>query len=277
MEYLGSSAEDSLTKVAIFGVPYDGTSSYRSGSKYGPEAFRSGSKSLETYSPFLHRDLASEDFTDFGDLDLQSQDVSDVIEAVYKQIGLILSKQIHPVLLGGEHTVTLGSIQKLVELYPDLNLLYLGAHAHLRDEYDGKKVCSETVMHCALDIVPAENTYRFGIRSGSRQELELAGLPTEPDQNERNLEQLLNSIPAKVPLYITLNMDVFDPSLVPGVSNPEPLGMTYREFLQLSRNLSQFNFIGFDVVGLAPEYDTSGVSSVVGASVVRELLLNLFD
>lgn len=271
--YLGSSESGSTGQAAIIGVPYDGISSHRAGSNLGPGALRNGSRSLETYSPFLHRDLNDIEFIDCGDLDVPSGDAVKTVAITADQVRKTLSDSMQPVLLGGEHTVTLGAVQALVEIYPDLHLLQLDAHTGLRNVQLGEQLGHSSVMRRIMEIIPSKRIHRLGIRSGTREELELANLELSLENCGRDIEGVLMSIPSDAPLYISLDLDVFDPSLVPGVGNPEPLGMTYREFINLVRELCRYNVVGFDVVELSPKYDPSDVSAIVAASTVRELLL----
>jgi len=180
-----------------------------------------------------------------------------------------------PILLGGEHTITAGAVKSLIRFYPDLVVLQLDAHTDFRDEYLGEKVCHATVMRRVSEILGPDRLVRLGIRSGTREELAGTGLelPLGFQGGMRDIEAAAKAIPDGAPLYVTVDLDVFDPSLVPGVGNPEPEGLTYREFIQLARALIWKKIVGFDVVELAPHYDPTGVSAVVAASAVREMLL----
>jgi len=273
--FLGSLPPGSRGEVALLGVPFDGTSSFRPGARFGPGAIREGSHSLETYGPFLDRDLRGLDYVDLGDTEVAPGAAERMVDQVTERVGEVLSEGMKPVVLGGEHTVTLGVLRALADHYPDLALLQLDAHADFRDEYLGERLCHATVMRRVLDYLPTERLFRLGVRSGTREELVGSGLelPLGFEGGMRDVEGLVRSLPSDAPLYVTLDLDVFDPSLVPGVGNPEPYGLTYREFIQLVRGLSWHNLVGFDVMELAPQYDPTGVSSVVAASAVREWLL----
>ncbi len=272
--FLGANQKGSRGEAAIIGVPFDATESYRSGARFGPNAIRKGSHSLEVYDPYLDRDLSELDYVDLGDIDVAHGSVERMVEQVAESVGKILDDNMQPVILGGEHTITLGAVTTIYERNPDLVILQLDAHADFRDEYQGKRLSHVTVMRRIVDIVPSERLYRLGVRSGTRDEFKKTGisLPFGFDGGVREVEGVLRSIPKDAPLYVTLDMDVFDPSLVPGVGNPEPMGLTYREFIQLLRGLVWRKLVGFDVVELAPEYDQTGVSEVVAASAVRDLM-----
>lgn len=271
--FLGANQKGSRGEAAIIGVPFDATKS-RPGARFGPDAIRRGSHSLEVFGPYLDRDLDNLDYVDLGNLDVAHGSVERMVDQVAENVGKILESNMKPILLGGEHTIALGAVKTLYECNPDLVILQLDAHADFRDEYQGKNLCQVTVMRRIVDIVPPDRLYRLGVRSGTRDEFEKTGisLPLGFDGGVREVAEVLKSIPDDAPLYVTLDMDVFDPSLVPGVGNPEPMGLTYREFVQLLRGLVWHKLVGFDVVELAPEYDQTGVSAVVAASAVRDLM-----
>lgn len=273
--FLGAMPQGRGGSLAIIGVPFDGTASFRPGTRFGPGAIREGSLSIETYSTFLDRDLAWVRFEDLSDLEVAPGSAERMVQAVTEQVRSLSDAGIKPVVLGGEHTVSLGVVRALVNKYPDLVILQLDAHADFRDDYLGERLSHATVMRRIAELVPLERIYRFGIRAGTKEELEGSGLklPLGYEGGMRDVESLFRKIPPQAPLYVTLDLDVFDPSLMPGVGNPEPYGLTYREFIQLIRVLISFNIVGFDVTELVPHYDPSGVSAIVAASIVRELLL----
>ncbi len=273
--FLGAASGDASSEAVLLGVPFDGTASFRAGARFGPSAIREGSHSLETYSPFLDRDLANRDYVDWGDLEVAPGRADLMIEKVTAKVRGITDAGMKPVILGGEHTCTIGVIQALVEKHPKMAVFQVDAHADFREEFMGERLSHATIMRRAVEFIPQERIYRIGIRSGTREELIEAGvtLPIGIDCRLRDIDELFKTIPEDAELYVTLDMDVFDPSLVPGVGNPEPDGLTWREFIQLMRAVSYRNIIGCDIMELAPHYDPTGVSAVVAASVVRELML----
>lgn len=273
--FLAAASNGAIGDIALFGVPFDGTASYRAGARFGPGAIREGSQSIESYSPFLDGDLQMLDFVDWGDLEVAPGSADKMVAQVDSRVNKALSEQMNPAVLGGEHTVTIGALKAMFKKYPDLLVLQLDAHADYMDEYMGEQLSHATVMRRVADFIPLDRIYRFGIRSGTHDELIGSGLdlPLGFEGGMRDIEKLFTTIPSETPLYLTVDLDVFDPSLMPAVGNPEPNGVTYREFLQLTRGLVFKNLVGFDVVELAPQYDSAGVSSIVAASVVRELLI----
>lgn len=275
LKFLGSLEDGARAEAALIGVPYDSTSSYRSGARFGPNAIREASHSLESYSAFLDRDLANRDYVDLGDVNVGPRNPGEVIEIVHREVSNIINKGLKPIILGGEHTITVGAFRAMLEKYPNLNVLQIDAHADFRDEYYGEKFSHATVMKRIAELIPSDRIHRLGIRSGSKEELLEAGifLPIDSEEKCKRIPEVIQGISENAPLYLTLDLDVFDPSLIPGVGNPEPMGITFREFIQITRGLAYHKIVGCDIVELAPQYDSAGVSSIVAASVVRDLLL----
>lgn len=268
MTFLASRPPGSVLAVVpmITGVPYDTTSSFRRGSRWGPQAIRHASDSIETYSPLIDRDLDDLRFVDGGDLDLEGLEPPAMVRAVRRHLGPGL-----PFLLGGEHTITLGAVQALVARHHDLTVVQWDAHTDLRAAYEGREISHATVMRRMLDGgVPL---VQLGIRAGTREEFALA--------RERSLHlsrgvsltpPLLEALRPR-PLYLSVDIDVLDPSVAPGTGNPEPDGATYAELLEGLRSLSSHRIVGMDLVEVAPPWDPTGRTAVVAATLVREMLL----
>jgi agmatinase len=277
MRYMGALMEGSRGDIALLGVPFDGTASYRAGARFGPGAIRAASHSLETFSPFIDKDLDAFRYVDWGDIEVPPGSAVRTVELTKARVQDIHKANMKPFVLGGEHTISLGAIEAAFERYPNLAVLQLDAHTDLREEYLGERMSHATVMRRIMEFIPPERIYRFGLRAGTREEIVGSGLklPLGIEGGQRDIEKAVGRIPEDIPLYVTIDLDVFDPSLMPGVGNPEPLGMTYREFIQVARILSRRNLVGCDVVELSPHYDQTGVSAVVAASVVREMIICL--
>ena len=275
--FLNALPDGDRGEAAIVGVPFDGTASYRPGARFGPSAIRAASHSLETYSSFINKDLEGRDVVDSGDLELSPGDVEGMLDRVESKTNDIIERDMRPIILGGEHTATLGVVRALSKVYPDLMVIHLDSHADFKDEYLGSKINHATVMKRVADTISNDRIIKIGVRSGTKEELRDAGLevPIPLDSIRQDWNDIINNIPEGNPIYVSLDLDVFDPSLVPGVGNPEPYGLTWREFIQITRVLTYKNFVGFDVMELTPKYDSTGVSAVVAASVVRDLTLSL--
>ncbi|HLW59743.1 MAG TPA: agmatinase [bacterium] len=257
----GGSAGPTLT-----GVPYDVGSSFRRGSRWGPGAIRGASDSIETYNPLLDRDLEGVAFVDAGDLAVEALDPAAMVRAVRRSIGPGL-----PFLLGGEHTITLGGVQAVTARHHDVVVVQWDAHTDLRSEYQGAEVHHATVMRRLLDGgVPL---VQLGIRAGTREEFALARRRSlHLARGVRLPQPLLDSLREK-PLYLTVDIDVLDPSVAPGTGNPEPDGATYSELLTALTALEGHRIVGMDLVEVAPPWDPGGGTAIIAASLVRDMLL----
>jgi agmatinase len=183
-------------------------------------------------------------------------------------------------MLGGEHSLSAGAVRGAIGHYPDLTVIQLDAHADLRPDYLGEKFSHACAMRRCLDILgdPLETArstrlLQVGIRSGTRDEfaeLEQSGRYVAPEPAA--LLERIADFGAR-PVYLTVDLDVFDPAYFPGTGTPEPGGIDWPRFEQFVNILSALNIIGCDVMELAPQLDTTGISSVLAAKVVRELLL----
>lgn len=252
--------------LALYGVPYDRTASFRRGSRFGPDAIRWASDSIETYSPLLDRDLDDVPYVDGGDLDVDGLDPDAMIRAVGRDLPPCV-----PLVLGGEHTVTLGVVGALTRRHPDLSVVQWDAHTDLRDEYDGRRVAHATVMRRLVDAgVPLA---QLGIRAGTRAEFEFARARTLCCTRGVALPAEIHARLEGRPLYLTVDIDVLDPSEAPGTGNPEPMGASYRQLVDALRGLASQRIVGMDVVEVAPPWDSTGRTAVLAASLVREMIL----
>ncbi len=275
--FINALPEGDRGEAVVIGIPFDGAAPAKTGARLGPDAIRRGSFSLETFSPYLDRDLAGRDYLDWGDIEVSPAELQKTLEAVEQKVSAILAGGMNPMVLGGEHCQTIAVVRALRRKYPNLMILHLDAHLGFQDSVNGELCCHAMVMRRVSEEVGPEQIFRIGTRSGSREEFQAAGvkLPLDPDTYPRDIEGVMKRIPKGIPLFVTLDLDVFDPSLVPGVINPEPWGLTWREFIQIARGLTYRHCIGFEAVELVPEADPTGVSALVAASAVRELMLSL--
>lgn len=268
--------------AVLFGAGYDGTTSFRPGTRFGPDAIRRVSDGLETYSPAQHADLEDAPILDAGNLDLPFGAPEPAVEKVGRAVSEILSHGARPLMLGGEHSLTAGAVRGALEHHPDLVVIQLDAHADLRDDYLGEKLSHACAMRRCLDLLDEQDEQdksatprllQVGVRSGTRaefEELRHSGRYTLPEGvvlAERIAEF------GQRPVYLTVDLDIFDPAYFPGTGTPEPGGINWHEFEQMLAALGRLNLIGCDVMELAPGLDPTDVSSVLAAKVVRELLL----
>jgi len=262
-------ASQSEGAICLLGAPFDSTASFRPGSRFGPDAIREASYSLETFSPVQMADLEDFSFMDMGDLELPFGDPNPALKLIEKTTKDILSRGKTPFLLGGEHLVSLGAIRAVTQGYPELMVIHLDAHADLREDYLGQRLSHATVMRRVLDLLGSDNVRQIGIRSCTRQEHEivtkLISLP----------EQIVLRAGTR-PCYLTCDLDILDPSVLPGTGTPEPGGLMFHELITILISLiSRLHIVGLDVVELAPQLDSTGISAVTAAKVVRECLIGL--
>jgi agmatinase len=255
--------------VCILGAPFDSTSSFRPGSRFGPGAIREASYGLETFSPAQNRDLDDCSYMDLGDLELPFGDPNPALDMVESTAAGIISAGRVPFLLGGEHLVSLGALRAAHKAHPELTVVHLDAHADLRDSYLGQKLSHATVMMRAYELLGPHKIFQMGIRSCTREEHPLV----------KDFHSIPENIALKIgekPCYLTCDLDILDPSVLPGTGTPEPGGMSFQELINvLVSVIKRLNVVGMDVVELAPNLDPTGVSAVVGAKVVRECLIAL--
>jgi len=271
--YISASAPFEKSQGVILGCPYDGSASFRPGARFGPSAIRRASWGIETFSPYFQRDLSQCSIHDMGDLELPLGEKKISLGLIRKALGKILSGRKLPIILGGDHLITLPIIEEILPLYPQLYIIHIDAHTDLREEYLGEFLSHCTVMRRLIERLGEGRLFQIGIRSGTEDEFKLARkiksiISLEPASLNSMIRRLRNK-----PVYITLDLDVIDPSLLPGVGTPEPGGFTFQEFISLLKKLQTLHVIGFDIVELTPDYDPTQVSSITASVILREMIL----
>ena len=269
--FMGARRNPEGCRVALFGVPYDGTTSFRPGTRFGPAAIREVSTGLETYCPQLDRDLEDISYADIGAVEIPYGDPEPVVDAVRHATSTVLAAGIKPLMLGGEHSISSGAVAAVAEQHPDLVLVQLDAHADLRHEWLGARHSHACAMRRCLEVLPSQQLMQIAIRSGTSDEFKelrrsgrLISVQDIPEQ--------MSTLRGR-PIYLTVDLDWFDPAVMPGTGTPEPGGFVWNDFAAVINELSHHHLIGADVVELAPQLDPSGISSVLAAKVTRSLLL----
>ncbi len=258
VKFLGLDTPWERARVVFFGVPLERTVSYRGGPAQAPTAIRTASYSIEVYSHVFRCDLAQVGICDLGDVDVFLP-MEEMLRAAREEVRRILVAGKAPVVVGGEHTVTLPLVQAAAAQGP-VQVLALDAHTDLRDTYEGKRIAHATVLRrvsevtARLVIVGARSFYGGEVDEPFFAELHEA---------EKRLDPTL-------PVWLTIDLDALDPALCPGVTNPEPGGLAYREVLDLFRMLRKFRVLGMDLVELAPPFDPAGVSAITAAKLLVE-------
>ncbi len=273
--FIGCESSFEEASIVLYGAPFDSTTSFRPGARFGPSAMRHESFGLETYSPYQDRDLMDIRVFDSGDLELCFGSSEMALSDIEKRAEEILKAGKFPLLLGGEDLVTLAAVRAAAAKYPDLHIIHFDAHADLRDDYLGAKLSHACVLRRCHEILGDNHIHQFCIRSGEREEFQFASKHTDfhPFTFEGLKETVRELKEKQVPVYFTIDLDCLDPSVFPGTGTPEAGGVSFIELLEAIRTVSQVNVVGADVNELAPMLDASGVSTATACKVLRELLL----
>lgn len=273
--FIGCDSDYEQADMVLFGAPFDSTTSFRPGARFGSSAMRHESFGLETYSPYQDKDLTDYQVFDSGDLELCFGNTESALADIEARTAEILEDGKLPVLIGGEHLVTLGAVRAVAKRYPDLHIIHFDAHADLRDDYLGTKLSHAAVMRRSYELTGDGRIHQFCIRSGEKAEFTFAKAHT--DMHKFNFDGLENVVDALVkagtPVYFTIDLDCLDSSVFPGTGTPEAGGVSFRELLDAILLVARTNIVGADVNELAPMLDASGVSTATACKVLRELLL----
>ncbi len=274
--FMACDAEYEDAKTVLFGAPFDSTTSYRPGTRFGSRTIRQESFGVETYSPYQDKDMTDYSFFDSGDLELCFGSSEKALEDIEERTKTILGDGKRPFMMGGEHLVTLGAVRAVAKKYPDLHIIHFDAHADLREEYLGAQLSHAAVLKRCWELVGDDRIFQFGIRSGDREEFLWGKDHVFTNKfNFNGLKETVESLKGK-PIYFTLDLDVLDPSVFPGTGTPEPGGVTFNELRDAVELVcSSLNIVGCDVNELSPPYDPSGISAAAACKIVREMLLAL--
>ncbi len=275
--FIGCDAEYEESGIVLFGAPFDSTTSFRPGARFGSSAIRHESFGIETYSPYQDKDLLDKKVFDCGDLELSFGSPEAALNDIEEQTGKILNDGKLPIMLGGEHLVTLGAVRAVYEKYPDLQIIHFDAHADLRDDYLGVKLSHACVLRRCFDLVGDKKIHQFCIRSGDREEFAFAKDHTDMHKfSFDGLDEVCGELIANnTPVYFTIDMDCLDPSVFCGTGTPEAGGVSFTELLSAILKVSRTNIVGADINELAPMLDQSGASTAVACKTLRELILSI--
>ena len=266
--WMGQNPDYEKSEIIMLGLPFDGTVSYRPGSRFAPEQIRLASWGLEEYSPYFDKHLEECNFHDAGDLEFPLGNTVKSLDLIEKNVREIYKDGKKVFGIGGEHLVTLPEIKAISEFYKDLAIVHFDAHTDLRKEYLGEALSHSAVIRHAGEIIGFENIKQIGIRSGMKEEFELMKKYNTQIYDYSELDCF-----KKKNIFITVDLDVLDTSIMPGTGTPECGGLKFNDLIGWFKYLSHFDIIGADVVELAPDYDASGASTAVATKVIRELLM----
>ena len=278
--FIGCEDEYEESKIVVFGAPFDSTTSFRPGTRFASATMRNESFGIETYSPYQDKDLEDVNVFDAGDLELSFGNSESALKDIEDATAEILEDGKIPFMIGGEHSVTLGSVRAVAEKYPDLHIIQFDAHTDLRDDYLGQYYSHASVIRRCWDIVGDDKIFQFGIRSGERAEWEFAKKHLHTTKfnfgnNFDELDKVVEKLKGK-PVYFTLDLDVLDPSEFPGTGTPEAGGVTFVELHKAIEKISKLNIVGLDMNELSPIYDHSGQSTALACKLLREILLFVY-
>lgn len=271
--FIGCESEFDEADIVLFGAPFDGTTSFRPGTRFASKAIRSDCYGIETYSPYQDKDLEDTKVFDAGDLDFPFGNPQKVLEQIEEMTAEILDAKKTPIMIGGEHLVTLGAIRAFAKKYPELYIIHFDAHTDLRDDYIGEKLSHATVLRRCWDIVGDGKIFQFGIRSGEKSEFEWAKKHTSLHKFDLSgLDETLAALKGKK-VYFTLDLDVLDPSIFCGTGTTEAGGISFKELVDAIIKIGKLDIVGCDMNELCPTYDQSGVSTAVACKTLREIIL----
>ncbi len=269
-KFLGFNSELSEAEIVFLGLPFDGTVTFRPGSRFAPHAVRAMSEGIETYSPYQKKDLENKLIGDYGDLLLPFGNTAKTMQLIEAKAEELLEDGKKILSCGGEHLVSYPIIKAYARKYPEISVIHIDAHTDLREHYLGEKLSHASVIKLVCNHINPQNIYQYGIRSGQKVEFEWAEKNTNfyPFSLEK-----ITELPKNNPIYLTLDLDVLDPAYLPGTGTPEPGGLSFNELLEGLLKLQGSNIVGADIVELSPDYDHSGASTMVAVKLIRELAL----
>ncbi len=275
--FIGCDSEYKDAKIVLFGAPFDSTTSFRPGARFGSSAIRHESFGIETYSPYQDKDLTDLKVFDCGDLELSFGSPEAALADIEDQTRTILNDGKLPLMIGGEHLVTLGAFRAVFEKYPDAHIIHFDAHCDLRDDYLGVKLSHACVLRRCFDLAGDGRIHQFCIRSGERDEFLFAKEHTDMHKfNFDGLKEVCEELAMNnTPVYFTIDLDCMDPGVFCGTGTPEAGGVSFTELLGAILTVSKTNIVGADINELAPMLDTSGASTAVACKTLRELILSI--
>lgn len=275
--FIGCDSNYEESKIVLFGAPFDSTTSFRPGARFGSSAIRHESFGIETYSPYQDKDLTDLKVFDCGDLELCFGSPEDALKDIEERARKIVNDGKLPIMLGGEHLVTFAAVKAVFEKYPKMHIIHFDAHADLRDDYLGAKLSHACVIRRCYELVGDGRIHQFCIRSGDREEFRFADNHTDLHKFDFDgLTELATELKSdNLPVYFTIDLDCLDPSVFCGTGTPEAGGVNFKELLNAILEVSKTNIVGADLNELAPMLDISGASTAVACKVLRELILSI--
>lgn len=266
-DFIGANPDYETSKIVLVGMPYDCTCSNRAGTRFGPQAARLESIGIETYSPYFDFEMEDALFYDAGDLEYPFGNAARALEITEQNVDCIYKDGKKLLGVGGEHLITLASVKSVLKKYDNVAVVQFDAHTDLRSRYLGEELTHSGVMYKIAQLIGYENIAQVGLRSGEKEEFDIVKkyntLLTSPNDLERFKDKNI---------FLTIDLDVLDPSLMSGVGTPEAGGLTYLELIEWLKYLKNFNIIGADIMELAPDIDITKTSTATACKLIREVL-----
>lgn len=273
--FIGCEADFEDAKIVLIGAPFDSTTSYRPGTRFASSVIRKESFGLEVYSPYQDKELDTLTVCDAGDLELPYGNAVRALDVIEEASEEILSAGKLPFLIGGEHLVTLGIFRAVFKKYPDVHIVHFDAHTDLREDYMGEKLSHATVIRRCHDLVGDGKIFQFGIRSGEKAEFEFAKKHLIQEKfTADTIDSAIQALSGK-PVYLTVDLDVLDPSQLPGTGTPEAGGLSFETLRSALMKVTDLHVVGLDVNELNPMLDATGASTALACKLIRELLIAL--
>ncbi len=265
--FIGATDDFKSSKIVMLGMPFDGTCTNRPGARFAPQQIRVESVGIEEYSTYFNTNLSDLLFFDAGELELPFGAPKKALEIIEKNTDEIYSADKKILGIGGEHLVTLGTIKGVLKHYSNIAVVHFDAHTDLREQYLGIELTHSGVMLQIAKLIGFENIMQIGIRSGEKEEFELMKKYSTQAFKPSELERFKNK-----KIFVTIDLDVLDPSIMSGTGTPEAGGLTYKELMSWVTELKKYNIIGADIVELAPDLDITKVSTATACKLIREVL-----
>ncbi|MBR1617900.1 agmatinase [bacterium] len=266
-DFIASNSDYNSSKIIMLGMPYDCTCSNRPGSRFAPQAIRLESVGIETFSMYFNNDLENIDFYDAGDLEYPFGNAKKALQITEDNVDCIYQDDKKLLGIGGEHLITLANVKSVYKKYPNLAVIQFDAHSDFRKEYLGEDLTHSGVMYRIAELIGYENIAQIGIRSCESNEFDIMKKYSTLKYNKHELDKFKSK-----DIFLTIDLDVLDPSLMSGTGTPEAGGFSYRELMDWLLYLKDFNIVGADIMELAPDIDPTKTSTATACKLVREVL-----
>ena len=269
-DFIGAIDNYNEAKIVMLGLPYDCTCSNRAGTRFAPQSARLESVGIETYSLYFDKDMEETKFFDAGDLEYPFGNAQKALDITESNVDCIYADGKKLLGVGGEHLITLANVKSILKKYDNVAVIQFDAHTDLREQYLGEKLTHSGVMYRIAELIGYDNIAQIGLRSGEKEEFDIVKKYNTLKTKKEELDKFKGKN-----IFLTIDLDVLDPSLMSGVGTPEAGGMTYKELMDWIVYLKDFNIVGADIMELAPDIDITKTSTATACKLIREVLMIL--